>query len=71
MQFRIDADGRRGLRVIGEIPDLDLCRLEGYNGIGKSAAIRLLELCTGYSPTRGRTMHGGPSALNSPAHGSW
>jgi len=54
MHFRIDADGRRGLRVIGEIPDLDLCRLEGYNGIGKSAAIRLLEMCTGMQPYEGQ-----------------
>lgn len=58
MHFDIDAQGRRGLRVIEEIPDIDLCRLEGYNGIGKTSAVRLLQLCAGiqpYSITEGRT----------------
>jgi chromosome segregation ATPase len=50
MRFAIDADGRRGLRVIEEIPDLGVCRLEGYNRIGKSTAIRLLQMCTGVQP---------------------
>jgi hypothetical protein len=50
MHFAIKADGRRGLKVIGEIPDIGVCRLEGYNRIGKSTAIRLLQLCTGVQP---------------------
>ncbi|WP_432867368.1 hypothetical protein [Microbispora rosea] len=50
MQFTIDTDCRRGLRIIEEIPDISLCRIEGYNGIGKSGAIRLLQLCTGSQP---------------------
>lgn len=50
MRFAISADCRRGLRVITEIPDIGVCRIEGHNGIGKSTAIRLLELCTGAQP---------------------
>lgn len=50
MRFLIDAECRRGLRIIGEIPDISPARLEGYNGIGKTAAIKLLEICTGRQP---------------------
>lgn len=50
MRFTIDTDCRRGLRIIDEIPNISLCRIEGYNGIGKSGAIRLLQLCTGSQP---------------------
>jgi hypothetical protein len=50
MHFAIEADGRRGLKIIEEIPDIGVCRLEGYNRIGKSTAIRLLQLCTGVQP---------------------
>jgi ATPase subunit of ABC transporter with duplicated ATPase domains len=50
MRFTIRADCLRGLRVIDEIPDIGLCRIEGHNGIGKSTAIRLLQLCTGAQP---------------------
>lgn len=38
------------LPLIGEIPDLPICWLEGRNAIGKSLAIRLLELATGTQP---------------------
>ncbi|MCX4469098.1 hypothetical protein OOK41_02000 [Micromonospora sp. NBC_01655] len=50
MQIKIEAESRRGLRVIEEIPDIPLCRIEGYNGIGKTAAIKLLRLCAGDQP---------------------
>ncbi|MZE71430.1 hypothetical protein [Streptomyces sp. SID5789] len=50
MRITIEADCRRGLRILEEIPDISLCRIEGYNGIGKSNAIKLLRLCTGDQP---------------------
>ncbi|MEU4823961.1 hypothetical protein AB0H37_19015 [Actinomadura sp. NPDC023710] len=55
MQFKINAHCRRGLRIINDIPDIKLCRIEGYNGIGKSSAIRLLELCGGGQPFANNT----------------
>jgi hypothetical protein len=54
MRFTIDAECKRGLRIIGEIPDFEVSRIEGYNGIGKSCALRLLELCTGGQPYQGQ-----------------
>ncbi|MFZ3557629.1 hypothetical protein [Streptomyces sp. BH055] len=53
MHIRIEAESRRGLRIIGEIPSISLCRIEGYNGIGKTNAIKLLRLCTGDQPFAG------------------
>ncbi|MEU5839683.1 hypothetical protein ABZ820_39365 [Streptomyces diacarni] len=53
MHIRIEAESRRGLRIIGEIPDIPLCRIEGYNGIGKTNAVKLLRLCTGDQPFGG------------------
>lgn len=51
MHFVIDAPLKRGgLRVIPEIPDYEICRLEGNNGIGKTLAVHLLELATGQQP---------------------
>src|SRR5580698_7028367 len=50
MHVQIDAGFRRGLRIIEEIPNIPLCKIEGYNGIGKTSAIRLLQLCTGEQP---------------------
>lgn len=41
-----------GLRVIPEIPDYEICHLEGRNGIGKSLAIRLLQVACGEMPYR-------------------
>jgi hypothetical protein len=54
MRFTINADCKRGLRIIGELPDFEISRIEGYNGIGKSSALRLLELCTGSQPYQGQ-----------------
>lgn len=53
MHIEIDAECRRGLRIIEEIPDIKLCKIEGYNGIGKTSAIRLLRLCVGEQPFEG------------------
>lgn len=51
MRFRIDApDASHGIRVIDEIPDLRLCRVEGVNGVGKTLALHLLEICSGRQP---------------------
>jgi hypothetical protein len=50
VRITIEADCRRGLRIIEEIPDIALCKIEGYNGIGKTNAIKLLRLCTGEQP---------------------
>lgn len=54
MHIEINAECRRGLRIIEEIPDIKPGKLEGYNGIGKTSAIRLLQLCTGEQPFRGK-----------------
>jgi hypothetical protein len=54
MRFEIDAACKRGLRIIRELPDFEVSRIEGYNGIGKSSALRLLELCTGSQPFQGQ-----------------
>ncbi|MDQ3524434.1 MAG: hypothetical protein M3451_05195, partial [Chloroflexota bacterium] len=50
MHFTIAAEVNGGLRVIPEIAGYDLCWLEGRNGIGKSLAVRLLQLITGDQP---------------------
>lgn len=56
MRFRIHApDTSHGIRVIDEIPDIPLCRIEGRNGIGKTLAVHLLELCTGQQPYAARS----------------
>jgi hypothetical protein len=49
MRFRIEADPV-GLSVLRDIPGPRLAVLEGLNGIGKTLAIRLLQLCTGTFP---------------------
>ncbi len=51
MNFKLDAPDRsHGIKVIEAIPDLPLCRVEGQNGVGKTLALHLLELCTGQQP---------------------
>jgi len=55
MKFTFRAPERsHGIRVIDGIPDHDLCRVEGLNGVGKTLALHLLELCTGQQPYRTR-----------------
>ncbi|KQP63772.1 hypothetical protein [Nocardioides sp. Leaf285] len=50
MRFRIEAAPSAGLRVIPEIPDGQLVQIDGRNGIGKTLAIRLLQLATTSQP---------------------
>ncbi len=51
MNFKLDAAKRsHGIKVIEAIPDISLCRVEGQNGVGKTLALHLLELCTGQQP---------------------
>ena len=50
MRWKIDSQAHDGLKVIAEIPDISPCLLEGRNGIGKTAAIQLLELISGDIP---------------------
>jgi hypothetical protein len=50
MRIRINTDPVGPVSVIPELPDAPLALLEGLNGIGKTLAIRLLQLCTGDLP---------------------
>jgi len=51
MRFEIEAYPQGGLKVIPLIPDVGpICEIEGRNGIGKSVALRLLQLCSGNQP---------------------
>jgi hypothetical protein len=55
MKFTLHTPERsHGIQVIDTIPDYPLCRVEGLNGIGKTLALHLLELCTGQQPYRTR-----------------
>ncbi|MCY3923455.1 MAG: hypothetical protein OXG27_13835 [Chloroflexi bacterium] len=55
MQIRISTDPIGPLRVLDELPDVPLSVIEGRNGIGKSLAVRLLEICCGEMPYRLRS----------------
>lgn len=50
MHVTIEAATTGGLLLLPELDVHRLGRLEGYNGIGKSAAIRLLQVATGDQP---------------------
>ncbi len=50
VRVTVDSKASGGLRLIPLIPALRPCRLEGRNGIGKSAVIRLLLLASGQQP---------------------
>lgn len=53
MKIRIEVDSPGPtLRILPELPDARLAILEGLNGIGKTLAVRLLQICTGESPYR-------------------
>lgn len=54
MRIEIHADPVGGLQVLPLIPSGNLLRLEGRNGVGKTVAVHLLELCTGDRPYVGR-----------------
>jgi hypothetical protein len=55
VRIRLNARPTAGLNVISEIPHGTLQRLEGRNGVGKTLAVRLLQLCTGQQPYLGRS----------------
>jgi hypothetical protein len=50
MKFTIDSTPPGPLKVLSELPDARLAILEGLNGIGKTLAVHILELCTGSLP---------------------
>jgi archaellum component FlaC len=50
MRISIDADPIGPLSILTELPETPLAVLEGLNGIGKSLAIRILQICTGTIP---------------------
>ena len=50
MHVRVKTNPTGPLRVIGSLPDARLAMLEGLNGIGKTLAVRVLQLCTGTMP---------------------
>lgn len=53
MRVQIKAEQPLGpLSVLKELPDAHLAVLEGLNGIGKTLAVRILQICTGTIPYR-------------------
>lgn len=50
LEVHLESAAGGGLKVIEDIPGIRPCRLEGRNGIGKSALIRLLRLVSGQQP---------------------
>lgn len=50
LEVRVESAATGGLKIIGHIPPERPCRLEGRNGIGKSALVRLLVLVSGVQP---------------------
>ncbi len=52
MHIQIETSPVGPLRVIATLPSARVAMLEGLNGIGKSLAVRLLELCVGEMPYR-------------------
>jgi chromosome segregation ATPase len=52
MRFDLTPGSDCRVKVLNEVPDFRIARLEGRNGIGKTMAIRLLQLCTGDQPYR-------------------
>ena len=55
MQIRISTDPIGPLRVLDGLPHVPLSVMEGRNGIGKSLAVRVLEICCGEMPYRLRS----------------
>src|ERR1022692_3776474 len=50
MRISIEADPIGPLSILRALPDARLAVLEGLNGIGKSLAVRVLQVCTGSMP---------------------
>jgi hypothetical protein len=57
MRFQFEPHTTGGLHVIAEIPNVSPCLIEGRNGIGKTVAVRLLELIAGHQPFSDRQWH--------------
>lgn len=55
IEVRVVSKATGGLKIIDHIPPERPCRLEGRNGIGKSALVRLLVLISGVQPYAGET----------------
>lgn len=53
LEVRVVSAAGGGLKIIDHIPPVRPCRLEGQNGIGKSALVRLLLLLSGRQPYSG------------------
>lgn len=52
MQIEFIPESGSGVRILPLIENHAIARLEGRNGLGKTMAIRLLQLCTGRQPYR-------------------
>ncbi len=50
MRFTIRPEGRNRLPVVQRLPDEQVGRLEGYNGVGKTLATSVLQICSGQQP---------------------
>lgn len=50
IEIRVESHASGGLRLIGHLPSIRPCLLEGKNGVGKSALIRVLTLASGQQP---------------------
>src|SRR6478672_7515714 len=50
MRFAIRPEGDNLLPIVGRFPADRVGRLEGYNGVGKTLAATVLEICTGTQP---------------------
>lgn len=50
MRLRFSRLTETGLPLLDEVPPHGVCRIEGYNGIGKSLTVRVLRLCAGEQP---------------------
>ena len=50
MRFSIAPEGDNELPVVASLPAEQVGRLEGYNGIGKTLAATVLQICTGTQP---------------------
>lgn len=50
MRFTITPEGRNLLPVVRRLPNEQVGRLEGYNGVGKTLATSVLQICSGQQP---------------------
>jgi hypothetical protein len=50
MRFTITPEGRNLLPVVQRLPNEPVGRLEGYNGVGKTLATSVLQICSGQQP---------------------